>query len=289
LPPTVAPPPSPTVARDAAGPAQGAPERAGVARARLSACVISLQEEDRIEACIRSLAFCDEVVVVDSHSSDRTREAAAALGARVIERDWPGHVAQKEFAIRAAAHDWVLCVDCDERVSPRLAAEITALRERGFAGAAGWTMPRLSSYLGVWARHGSWYPDRQLRLFDRRRGHWGGNDPHDRVELDAEPARLTGDLYHHPYRSLSDHLQRIDRYTTTMARGMHERGKRARGIDLLTHPLARFVRFYVLRGGWRLGWRGFLIACLNFHYGQLKYAKLLALQSDTRPPADPPS
>jgi len=167
--------------------------------------------------------------VVDSHSSDRTRELARAAGARVIERDWPGHVAQKEFAIRAAAHDWVLCVDSDERVSPRLRREILELCERGFPGAAGWTMPRLSSYLGVWARHGSWYPDRQLRLFDRRRGRWAGSDPHDRVELEGEPGRLAGDLLHHPYRSLSDHLQRIDRYTTTMAQGLHARGKRARG------------------------------------------------------------
>jgi hypothetical protein len=145
-------------------------------------------------------------------------------------------------------------------------------------------MPRLSSYLGAWVRHGSWYPDRQLRLFDRRRGRWGGHDPHDRVELEGQPGRLQGDLLHHPYRSLSEHLQTIDRYTTIMAQGLHERGKRARAIDLVTHPLARFVRFYLLKSGWRLGWRGLLLACLAAHYGQLKYAKLLALQADTRPP-----
>jgi glycosyltransferase involved in cell wall biosynthesis len=273
----------PSETEPAPAPAAGAaPPRPG-----LSACIISFQEADRIEACIDSLSFCDEVVVVDSHSTDRTRELAAAKGARVIERDWPGHVKQKEFTIRAATHDWVLCVDSDERISPRLREEIVALREQGFPGAPGWTMPRLSSYLGAWVRHGSWYPDRQLRLFDRRRGRWGGHDPHDRVELEGRPGRLRGDLLHHPYRDMSEHLATIDKYTTIMAQGMLERGKRARAIDLVTHPLARFVRFYLVKGGWRLGWRGLLLACLGFHYGQLKYAKLLALQADTRPPATP--
>ena len=271
-------------------PAAAAAQEAGGApagRPPISACIISFNEVDRIFDCIESLRFCDEILVVDSHSTDGTRELAAAAGARVIERDWPGHVAQKEFTIRAAAHDWVLCVDCDERVSPSLRAQIEALRDRGFPDRAGWTMPRLSSYLGAWVRHGSWYPDRQLRLFDRRRGRWGGHDPHDRVELESPPGRLEGDLLHHPYRSLSEHLQTIDRYTTTMAQGLFARGKRARGIDLVTHPLARLGRFYLLTGGWRLGWRGILLACLAFHYGQLKYAKLMALQVDTQPPPGP--
>ena len=147
-------------------------------RPGLSACIISFQEEDRIADCLASLAFCDEIVVVDSHSADGTRRIAAEHGARVIERDWPGHVLQKEFAIRSAAHEWVLCVDCDERISDELRAEILALREGGFARHAGWRMPRMSRYLGRWIRHGTWYPDRQLRLFDRRRGRWGGHDPH---------------------------------------------------------------------------------------------------------------
>ncbi|MEE8466960.1 MAG: glycosyltransferase family 2 protein, partial [Planctomycetota bacterium] len=162
----------------------------------LSACIITLDEEDRIQDCIASLDFCDEVLVVDSHSSDGTRALAESLGARVIERDWPGHVAQKEFTVRQAQHDWVLCVDADERVSPALAEELVALKAAGFPARAGWRMPRCSRYLGRWIRHGTWYPDLQLRLFDRRRGYWGGEDPHDRVELDGSVGRLTGDLLH---------------------------------------------------------------------------------------------
>ena len=248
------------------------------ARPPLSACIIAMDEEDRLGACLASLAFCDEIVVVDSHSSDGTRELAAARGARVIERDWPGHVAQKEFAIRAARHDWVLCVDADERLSPELAREITALRDAGFPGQAGWRFPRLSRYLGVWVRRGTWYPDHQLRLFDRRRGRWGGHNPHDRVELDGSVGTLAGDLLHEPYRDLAEHLQTIDRYTTTMAEGMRDRGRRASWIDLVLRPPVRFLRFYVLRGGFLLGWRGLVLAYLAAHYVRLKYVKLLVLQ-----------
>jgi glycosyltransferase involved in cell wall biosynthesis len=244
------------------------------APAGLSACVIAKDEADRIGACLDSLAFCDEILVVDSHSSDATREIAAARGARVIERDWPGHVAQKEFAIRAARHDWVLCVDADERISPELAPEIRRLREAGFPGPPGWRLPRLSWYLGRPIRHGTWYPDPQLRLFDRRRGRWAGRDPHDRVELDGEPGRLRGHLLHHPYRSLEDHLATIDRYTTTMANGLAEQGRRARLVDLALRPPARFLRSYLLQAGFLDGWRGLLLASLAAHYVRLKYAKL---------------
>jgi glycosyltransferase involved in cell wall biosynthesis len=247
-------------------------------RARISACVITLNEADRIDDCLASVDFCDELVVVDSHSTDATRDRAAARGAKVIERDWPGHVKQKEFAIRAAAHDWVLCIDADERVTPELRAEILALRDAGFPGHAGWCFPRKTFYLGRFIEHGLWYPDRQLRLFDRRRGRWGGHDPHDKVLLDGPLGRLRGDLLHYSYRDFDDHLRTIDKYTTIMARGLLERGRRASALDLVTHPLARFVRGYFLKLGFLDGWRGLLIAFLAAHYVRLKYAKLLVLQ-----------
>ena len=236
-----------------------------------------MNEEDRIGACLASLDFCDEIVVVDSHSTDATREVAAAAGARVIERDWPGHVAQKEFAIRAARHEWVLCVDADERVSPALRAEMLALRDAGFPVHAGWRFPRLSSYLGEPVRYGTWYPDRQLRLFDRRRGRWSGHDPHDRVELEGSIGRLEGDLLHDPYRDLSEHVRTIDTYTTLSAQGMHERGRRASLLDVAFRPVLRFVGFYVFGRGFLHGWRGLVLSALHAHNGFLKYAKLLIL------------
>ena len=260
-------------------------------RAAISACVITLNEADRIEACLRSLAWCDEVVVVDSHSTDDTRARAAALGARVIERDWPGFAAQKEFAVRAAAHDWVLVVDADERLSEALRDELVALRAAGFAAAAGWTVPRCSQYLGRWIRHGTWYPDRSLRLFDRRRGRFAPKatyDLHERVVLDGPTAALRHDLLHVPYRSISEHLQTIDRYTTIMAEGLHARGRRAGVADLVLRPAWRFVQFYVLKAGCLDGWRGLLLAYLAAHYVRLRYAKLLALQRAGGPPAEAP-
>jgi glycosyltransferase involved in cell wall biosynthesis len=247
----------------------------------VSACVITLNEAERIDACLASLAWCDEVVVVDSHSTDATRERAAALGARVVERDWPGHAAQKQFAIGAARHDWVLCIDADERVSAALRDEIRALQATGFAGAAGWSVPRMSAYLGKWIRHGTWYPDRSVRLFDRRRGRFVANasyDLHEHVVLDGPCGRLNQDLLHMPYRSVSEHLATIDSYTTIMAEGLQRCGRRARVSDLILHPFGRFVKFYVFKAGFLDGWRGLLLAYLAAHYVRLKYAKLLALQ-----------
>ena len=260
--------------------------RANTNRAGLSASIVAMNEADRIADCLASLEFCDEIVLVDSHSTDRTREIAVGHGARVIERDWPGHVAQKEFAIRQAVHDWVLCLDADERVSPELRAQIMALRDAGFPDEAGWRFPRLSSYLGRWMSRGSWYPDLQLRLFDRRRGRWGGYDPHDRVELDGPAGTLSGHLFHHPYRNFADHLRTIDSYTTIMADGLHRRGKRGRLLDILVRPPARFLRDYVVKGGLLLGWRGLVQAFLAAHYTRLKYMKLYVLQNAAACPRD---
>ncbi len=246
-------------------------------RPAVSACIVCRDEADRIAECLASLSWCDEILVVDAHSRDRTRETARALGARVIERDWPGHVAQKEFAIREAHHDWVLCIDADERVSPELAKQILELRDAGFPEQAGWELPRLSSYLGRWIRHGTWYPDPKLRLFDRRRGSWGGRDPHDRVSVRGPVGRLEGSLLHHPHRSFDAHIDTIHRYTTTMAEAMHAEGRRARLWDLVLRPPARFLDFYLIRSGWRDGWRGLLLAYLAAHYVRLKYAKLWVL------------
>ncbi len=248
-------------------------------RPGLSACVVAMNEEDRLGDCLASLAFCDEVVVVDSHSTDRTREIAREHGAHVFERDWPGFGAQKNLAIETAENDWVLCLDADERVSPELQREIVALRGAGFRGYAGWSLPRLTNYFGTWVRHGTWYPNRQVRLFDRRRGNWTTDrDPHDRVELTGPAGRLSGDLTHYPYRNFAEHLHTIDRYTTTMARGMLASGRRANAADILLRPPGRFLRFYVLKRGFLLGWRGLLIAFLAAHYVRLKYAKLFLLQ-----------
>lgn len=246
----------------------------------LSACIITYEEADRIEACIRSVAFCDEVVVVDSHSTDGTRERAAALGARVIERDWPGYRSQKDFAVASCRNDWVLCLDADERVSDALRGEIERLRAAGFEGYAGWSIPRITDYFGRFLRHGNAYPDRLVRLFDRRRGGWIGREIHENTRVTGRVGRLRGHLLHYSYRSLTDHEQRMQRYAQLMAQSMHASGRRAGLGAVVLHSAWRFLRGYVLRLGFLDGWRGLVFALVEASYVRQKYLKLFLLGRD---------
>jgi glycosyltransferase involved in cell wall biosynthesis len=243
-------------------------------RSGLSACIITFNEADRIEACLRSLNFCDEIIVVDSHSTDATRELATALGARVIERDWPGYRSQKQFAVDSAGNDWVLCLDADERVSERLKAEIEALRANGFEGAAGWSIPRITDYFGRFLRHGNAYPDRLTRLFDRRQGGWTGYEIHENTRVNGHVGKLQGHLEHYSYRSLTDHFVRMQRYADLMADALYNRGKRCGLGKVLFNPQWRFVRGYFVRLGFLDGWRGLVFALIEANYVRRKYLGL---------------
>ena len=255
------------------------PDRPG-----LSACIIALDEADRIGACLDSLAFCDEIVLVDSGSRDGTRELAAARGARVLERAFDGYRAQKDFAVQQARHDWVLCLDADERVSPRLRASIEAERESGFTAASGYRFARATEYFGAFLRHGNAYPDRVLRLFDRRRGGWRGErEIHEHASVDGSVRTLAGELEHRAYRSLDDQLARYRRYATMMAQHLHAQGRRARLHNLVLNPCWRFLRGAVLRAGFLDGWRGLLFALLEADYAREKFARLWLLQHGKRP------
>ena len=240
----------------------------------LSACIITYNEADRIEACLHSVSFCDEIIVVDSHSTDATRELAARLGARVIERAWPGYRSQKQFAVESAGNDWVLCLDADERVSPKLRGEIEGLREAGFPGFAGWSVPRITDYFGRFLRHGNAYPDRLIRLFDRRRGGWTGYEIHENTRVTGPVGRLRGDLEHYSYRSLTDHHLRMARYADLMAQALHDRGKRCGLAKVMINPQWRFFRGYVLRLGFLDGWRGLVFALVEANYVRRKYLGL---------------
>jgi glycosyltransferase involved in cell wall biosynthesis len=243
-------------------------------RIGLSACIITYNEADRIEACLRSLSFCDEIIVVDSHSTDATREIAARLGARVIARDWPGYRSQKQFAVESAGNDWVVCLDADERLSDTLRREIETLRENGFPGFGGWTVPRITDYFGRFLRHGNAYPDRLIRLFDRRRGGWIGEEIHENTRVDGPVGRLHGHLEHYSYRSLTDHHNRMQRYADLMAEALYKRGKRGGLAKALINPQWRFFRGYVLRLGFLDGWRGLVFALVEANYVRRKYLGL---------------
>jgi glycosyltransferase involved in cell wall biosynthesis len=239
----------------------------------LSLVVISQDERDRIEACLASVPFADEVLVIDSGSSDGTPELARSLGARVVETDWPGHVAQKNRGLDWATHDWVLSLDADERLSEQAQRSVrAALADPG--GAAGFSLPRCSTWQGRPMRHGRWYPDRKVRLVRRSLARWAGVDPHDTLHVDGEVVRLAGDIEHDPYRSLDEHLRTIDRYTAIHARSLHDAGVRARRIDVWLRPPLHFVDAMVVRAGLLDGWRGVAVASLGARHTFLKWSRL---------------
>ena len=242
----------------------------------ISAVLITLNEERRIAAALESVRFCDEVLVVDAGSTDRTREIATAAAVRVVVRAWEGFTAQRNHAVSEARHDWVLAVDADERVTAALRAEIDALRAAGFAH-AGYRVPRVAFYLGRWIRGTDWYPDPQLRLFDRRRGRWTGGLVHESVRVDGTLGRLRGELEHYTYEDISDHLSTIDRYTTLWARQAHSEGRRAGPLDGCVASSWAFLRNYVVRGGFLLGEAGLTVSTFNAYYTYAKMAKLREL------------
>jgi glycosyltransferase involved in cell wall biosynthesis len=243
-------------------------------RSGLSACIITYNEADRIEACLASVSFCDEILVVDSYSTDSTPELARNMGARVIQHAWPGYRSQKQFAVDCARHDWVLCLDADERVTPQLRQEIEALREAGFAGRNGWSIPRITDYFGRFLRHGNAYPDRLVRLFDRRRGRWIGEEIHENTWVPRPVGKLHGYLEHYSYRSLTDHHVRMQRYADLMAQALHRRGKRCGLGKVLINPAWRFFRGYILRLGFLDGWRGLVFGLIEANYVRRKYLGL---------------
>lgn len=243
-------------------------------RPGLSAVIITLNEADNIGDCIRSVSFCDEIIVVDAHSSDETRDRARACGARVIERDWPGYRSQKEFGVAAAAHDWVLCLDADERITAQLREELVRLREQGFAGVAGASMRRRSWYLGAPLRFGTASPDRLTRLFDRRRGGWRGREVHEHAYAEGRVVRLRGRIHHFPYRDYAHQLEKLDTYSTLMARAMAAEGYRPGWLRMVVNPLWCFLRGFVIRLGFLDGWRGLVFACTEAGYVGQKYVKL---------------
>ena len=255
---------------------------------KISACIIAMDEAHGIADCIRSVSFCDEVLVLDSGSSDGTQALARAAGAKVVETDWPGYVAQKQRAAGMASHDWVLSIDADERIDPRLRAAIERIRGAAAPQAAAFEATRHVFYLGRWIDHGGWYPEWRVRFFDRRRARWGGIDPHDHVESDGPVERIAdGEIQHFTYRSIAEHLAQIDRFTSIAAREKVARGKRGSLLAMLVRPPARFLRMYVLRAGFLDGRAGFVLASLGAYYVFLKYAKVWEL-SGYGVKSDPP-
>ena len=247
----------------------------------LSVVLITQNAAAQLADCLASVAFAEEIVVVDSASSDGTAELAARYGARVVAKEWLGFGRQKQFAVEQASHDWVLCMDADERVSPELAASI--VRALQSPAAPVYRMARRNRFLGRWLRHGEGYPDWSPRLFDRRQARWSDDVVHEKVLYAVTPGTLEGDLLHESAEDLGRYLEKQNRYTTLAAQELHRNGRRAGLVELALSPLVRFFKFYLLRLGFLDGMPGLVhisIGCVNSF---MKYAKLIELRKAQSP------
>lgn len=236
----------------------------------ISTVVLTRNEENNIERCLKSVVdLSDEVIVVDCYSADNTLEIAKRFTDRVYQNAWPGFSEQRKFALSKTKNKWALMIDADEEVSPELASEIGRLD----FNADGYYLPRLVYYLGGWIRHCGWYPDHVMRLFDQRRGSYSDAFVHEKFTVQGHTEKLKHPLLHYPYRNISHHLEKMSDYTTLAARQMTERGKTPSILSALNHSLAGFFKMYLLRLGFLDGRRGFVVSALGSYYVFLKYIK----------------
>ena len=228
----------------------------------LSAVIIAKDEADRIGPALASVAFCDEVLVLDAGSLDGTPELARSAGARVLATDWPGFVAQRNRAWAEAKGDWILAIDADEEVTPQLREAVLAAVASDAAGAS---MPRRNHWLGHRLSHGRWYPDRKVRLARKAASRWVGGDVHETLEVDGRILSLNADLFHHPYRDLEDHLRKVARYAELARRP-------GTSLDVAIRPVWSFLQGYLLQGGFQDGYPGLCVAAIDALYVLLKWA-----------------
>lgn len=243
--------------------------------AKISACIISYNEEEKIEDCLKSLqSVVDEIIVVDSLSADRTKEIATRYTDSIFDQEFLGHVEQKNLAVSKASHDWILSLDCDERLTPELVSSI--LKIKGNLGQAdAYCMARKTFYVYRWLNH-CWYPDFKVRLFNRNTAKWGGVNPHDRIEVQGSKIMtLDGDIQHYSFNSISEHIRTIDNFTEIGAREIIKRNKPVTMISPWTHGLWTFLRLYIFKRGFLDGYAGLVVSVLSGMHAFVKYNKVL--------------
>ena len=246
----------------------------------LSVVIITLNEEKNIGRCLNSVKnIADEILVVDSHSTDATRSICLAHGVTFVEQAFLGYIEQKNFALSHAHNDFVLSLDADEALDEKLIQSIMLEKEADFPSEA-YTMNRLSYYCGQWIRHGSWYPDKKLRLLNRHRGKWGGTNPHDKLEMQSSvPVRhLKGDILHYTYYTLEEHMLQANKFSTISARAMMKQGKKSNWFKILLNPAIAFFTSYIVKAGFLDGFYGYCIARTQAFQTFQKYIKLMQLQ-----------
>lgn len=251
---------------------------------KISVAIITFNEEANIARCLESVKeLADEIVVVDSLSTDQTRQIVMSYGAKCLTQPFLGYVAQKNFALAQTTHDWVLSLDADEALSEALQQELWQLK-RNLPTADAYAMPRLTNYIGQWIRHTDWYPDYKTRFFDKRKARWGGTSPHDIIVLDntATLVKLRGDILHYSYYSTQQHLAQINRFTDIMAAEAVAHRRTAPLYKLFVNPLWKFVYSYFWRLGCLDGYKGFLVCAISAFATFIKYVKIRELQEKSR-------
>jgi len=243
----------------------------------LSVAVVCMNEEDRIGEALESAGFADEIVVVDSGSTDGTLEIARRYTDRIFTREWAGWREQKKWAADRCRNEWVLTLDADEVISDGLRSEIEEKLSARHIPDNGFTIPRRTFYQGRWIKHSGWYPDRKLRLYRKSVAVFGGEDPHEVILVPPPTGELAGDLLHYTYRDLLHQAAQMSRYASVNAEQRFEKGKRAGLLDLLARPPLAFCKSYFLKLGFLDGMPGFFIAVMNWYYTFLKYARLWEL------------
>jgi len=246
---------------------------------KISVAIIAFNEADRIGDALKSCrGVADEIVVVDSFSTDRTVEIAREHGARVCQHAFADFGSQKNFALDEAQYEWVLNLDADERLSGELREEILKLKgSRGEIVAACFSIKRKTFYLGRWIRHSGWYPDRKVRLFKKEKSRWSGR-VHEALLVDGEMGRLDGDILHYTYRDMDDHIKRMNRYSAMQAEDIAARGKKCLFFRFLILPWVTFLRFYIWKLGMLDGFPGLVIALVSSWATAMKYLKAIAIK-----------
>lgn len=242
----------------------------------VSLVVITLNEEPNLERCLKSVPWVEDIIVLDSGSEDGTVELARKLGARTFVEKFRGYGPQKQRAVELAQFDWVLCLDADEALSEELQKALPRLFDQGEPDASAYEFPRLSFHLQRWIRHGGWYPDKQLRFFNRKQCQWSSAKVHERVKA-PKVSEGRGEIYHYPFRNLYDQVQTNNEYSSLAAEELYRSGKKYSLFKFLTKPLSKFVETYLIKGGIWDGWAGFVISVGAAYSVFLKFAKLREL------------
>jgi glycosyltransferase involved in cell wall biosynthesis len=243
-------------------------------KAKVSATVICKNEAHNIEDCLKSVSWCDEIVVVDSGSTDATVELAKKHTPKVMFNEWKGYVAQKNFALGEATGDWVISLDADERCTPELHAEIVKELERADPSLAGFEVRRHVKYLGVWINHSGWYPDWKLRVVRRGKARWGGVDPHDKLLPDGPVKRIAADIHHFTYQDFAHHIRIINHFSDVVAHEYVKAGRKPSIFQAIFHPPWKFLEVYLFRLGFLDGFPGFVVAVGSAFYIFARYVKL---------------